>query len=235
MKEDVAMIGIIGAMDVEVDGIKKNIENSKTEVISGIKFCSGKLFGKDVVIAKSGEGKVNSAMTAQTMILKYNPEFIVNSGVAGGLHPDIKVLDIAIAENVCEHDYDISPLGYEPGFLPQVNEIKMSCDSKLNSSIEASAKKVCNSKIFKGTIASGDQFIATDVQKNRIKNVFGAIAAEMEGGSIGHVCTLNNTKFTVLRVISDNADGSADMSFEEFAKKASDLSINIMLEFVKSL
>ncbi len=229
------MIGIIGAMDVEVDGIKKNIENLKTEEISGIKFCTGSLFGKDVVVAKCGEGKVNSAMTAQTMILKYNPKFIVNSGVAGGLHPEMKVTDIAIAENVCEHDFDISPLGYEPGFVPQVEGIKVACDEKLNSIIEASANKVCKSKIFKGTIASGDQFIASDAQRNRIKNLFGAIAAEMEGGSIGHICTLNNTKFTVLRVISDNADGSADMSFEEFAKKASEISINIMLEFVKSI
>ena len=94
------MIGIIGAMDVEVDGIKKNIENLKTEEFSGMKFFVGTLYGKEIVVVKSGEGKVNSAMAAQTMILKYNPEFIVNSGVAGGLHPDIKVMDIAIAENI---------------------------------------------------------------------------------------------------------------------------------------
>lgn len=226
------MIGIIGAMDVEVDGIKKYIECLKTEEISGIKFCTGKLFGKDIVVAKSGEGKVNSAMTAQTMILKYNPEFIVNSGVAGGLHPDMKIMDIAIAEDVCEHDFDITPLGYDPGFLPQVERVKMKCNDNLNSLIENSAKKVCNNKIFKGTIASGDQFIATDAQRNRIKNVFGAIAAEMEGASIGHICTLNNTKFTVLRSISDNADG---MDFNEFVKQASEISVNIMLDFVKSL
>ncbi len=229
------MIGIIGAMDVEVEGIRKNIENIKTEEISGMKFSTGKLFDKDVVVVKSGEGKVNSAMATQTMILKYNPDFIINSGVAGGLHPDMKVMDIAIAENVCQHDYDITPLGYEPGFLPQVEGVKMICDNKLNEAIENCAKKICASNIFKGTIASGDQFIASDSQRNRIKNVFNAIAAEMEGASIGHVCTLNKTNFTVLRVISDNADGGANMSFEEFAKKASDISINIMLEFVKSL
>ena len=228
------MIGIIGAMDVEVEGIKKNIENIKTEEISGMKFCSGKLFGKDIVIAKSGEGKVNSAMATQTMILKYNPDFIINSGVAGGLHPNMRVMDIAIAKDVCEHDFDISPLGYEPGFVPQVEAVKTECEEKLNTLIEASAKKACDNNIFKGTIASGDQFIASEAQRNRIKNIFGAIAAEMEGASIGHVCKLNNIPFTVLRVISDNADGSADMSFEEFAKKASDISINIMLEFIKS-
>lgn len=229
------MIGIIGAMDVEVDGIRQKIENIKTEEISGMKFSTGTLYGKDVVVVKSGEGKVNSAMATQTMILKFKPDFIINSGVAGGLHPDMKVMDIAIAENVCEHDYDITPLGFAPGFLPQVEGVKMQCDESLNTIIEACAKKACNGNIFSGTIASGDQFIASDAQRNRIKNIFGAIAAEMEGASIGHVCTLNNTKFTVLRVISDNADGSADMSFEEFAKKAADISINIMLNFIKSL
>ena len=229
------MIGIIGAMDVEVDGIKMNIENCKTEEISGISFCSGKLFGKDVVVVKCGEGKVNAAMTAQTMILKYNPDFIVNSGVAGGLHTGMKVMDIAIADSVCEHDFDISPLGYKPGFVPQVEAVEMKCDEKLNGIMEKCAKKICQSNIYKGIIASGDQFIASDAQRNKIKNIFGAIAAEMEGASIGHICTLNNTKFTVLRVISDNADGSADMSFDVFAKKAADISINIMLEFIKTI
>ena len=229
------MIGIIGAMDVEVDGIKKNIENCITEEISGIKFCYGKIYGKDVVIAKSGEGKVNSAMTTQTMIMRFKPDFIVNSGVAGGLHPDMKVMDIAIAESVCQHDFDISPLGYKPGYIPQVEKVEMKCDDKLNELIENCAKKICDNNIYKGIIASGDQFIASDAQRNKIKNIFGAIAAEMEGASIGHVCTLNNTKFTVLRVISDNADGSADMSFDIFAKKASDISINIMLKFIEEI
>ena len=229
------MIGIIGAMDVEVDGIKKNIENSKTETVSGIEFCVGTINGKDVVVAKSGEGKVNSAMTTQTMIIKYNPEFIINSGVAGGLHPEMKVTDIAIADAVCEHDFDISPLGYKPGFVPMVEAVETECDKALNETIENCAKKVCDSSIFKGTIASGDQFIASEDQRNRIKSLFGAIAAEMEGGSIGHVCKRNGTKFTVLRVISDNADGSADMSFDVFANKAAEISINIMLEFLKSI
>jgi len=229
------MIGIIGAMDVEVDGIKNNIENCKTEEISGIKFCYGKIYGKDVVIAKSGEGKVNSAITTQTMIIRFKPDFIINSGVAGGLHSKMKVMDIAIADAVCQHDFDISPLGYKPGYIPQVEQVEMKCAQNLNIVLENCAKKMCDSEFYKGIIASGDQFIASDEQRNKIKNTFGAIAAEMEGASIGHVCTLNNTPFTVLRVISDNADGSADMSFDIFAKKASDISINIMLEFLKEI
>ncbi len=229
------MIGIIGAMDVEVDGIKNNIEDCKTEEISEIKFCYGKIFGKDIVIAKSGEGKVNSAMATQTMIMRFKPNFIINSGVAGGLHPEMKVMDIAIADSVCQHDFDISPLGHKPGFVPQVEQVEMKTDGNLNIILEKCAKKVCDNAIYKGIIASGDQFIASDAQRNKIKNIFGAIAAEMEGASIGHVCTLNNTRFTVLRVISDNADGGADMSFDVFAKKASDISINIMLEFIKEI
>ena len=226
-------IGIIGAMDVEVNGIKEKIENCKTDSISGVDFHYGKIADKDVVLAKCGEGKVNSAMTAQTMILQYNPDYIINTGVAGGLHQDMKVLDVAIAENVCEHDFDVSPLGYEPGYISQLGGIKVDCNTKLNDCIEKCAKNCCSSSIFRGTIASGDQFIASDEQRNRIKKLFGAVAAEMEGGSIGHVCKLNNKSFTVLRVMSDNADGSADMSFDVFAQKASDISIKIMLEFLK--
>lgn len=227
-------IGIIGAMDVEVDGIKKNIENCSTDTVSGMDFCYGTIFGKNVVVAKSGEGKVNSAMAAQTMIIKYNPDVIINSGVAGGLHNDMKVLDIAIADSVVQHDYDISPLGYEPGYVCGIDCVRLDCDKNLSDAVKNEAAKVCESSIFTGTIASGDQFIASSEQRNRIKTLFGAIAAEMEGASIGHVCKLNNKKFTVLRVISDNADGSADMSFEEFAKKAADVSIKIILEFIKN-
>lgn len=228
-------IGIIGAMDIEVDGIKENIENCSIERFSGIDFYYGKIYGKDVVAAKCGEGKVNSAMTAQTMILQYNPDFIINTGVAGGLHPDMKTLDVAIADNVCQHDFDISPLGYEVGFVPRAECVKINCDEKLNNVMEKSADKICGSSVFKGTIASGDSFIASDIQRNRIKTTFGAVAAEMEGASIGQVCMLNGKRFTVLRVISDTADGSAGMSFDVFAEKAADISIRVMLDFVKNI
>jgi len=228
------MIGIIGAMDVEVDGIKNNIENCKTEEISGIKFCYGKIYGKDVVIAKSGEGKVNSAITTQTMIIRFKPDFIINSGVAGGLHSKMKVMDIAIADAVCQHDFDISPLGYKPGYIPQVEQVEMKCAQNLNIVLENCAKKMCDSEFYKGIIASGDQFIASDEQRNKIKNTFGAIAAEMEGASIGHVAYMNNVSFSVLRVMSDNASGESNIDFPKFCELAAEKSIKICKSFFES-
>lgn len=228
-------IGIIGAMDIEVSQICSKIENCSTDTVTGTDFHYGKINGKDVVVAKCGEGKVNSAIITQNMILKYNPDFIINTGVAGGLHPDMKVLDVAIAEDVCQHDFDISPLGYEKGFVPRVENVKINCDKTLNSIIRDSAKTVCNSQIFNGTIATGDIFVSSDEQRENIKKHFSPIATEMEGGSIGQVCLLNNKKFTVLRVMSDCADGNADMSFEEFAPKAAEISTAIILETIKNI
>ncbi len=228
------MIGIIGAMDIEVDGIKKHIENIKTEKISNITFWTGQIFGKDICLVKSGEGKVNAAMAAQTLIVRYKPDFVVNTGIAGALHHDMNVLDIALATDVCQHDVDITPRGFDPGFIMLVESVKMKCDDKLNQLIEKCAKDVYGRKIFKGTIASGDQFIASESQKNRIRSTFDAIAAEMECASIGQVCTLNNVRYAALRIMSDGANDDASMTYDEFAPKAANMSINIILEFLKN-
>ena len=227
--------GIIGAMDIEVDGIKKNIESCKEEKIGTVSFCYGKIFGNDIVAAKCGEGKVNSAMTAQTMILNYNPDVIINTGGAGALGEGMSVMDVVIADDVCQHDFDISPLGYEKGYIPQVEDVKIKCDGKLSDALEVSAKNICDGRIYRGTIATGDVFVASKEQKDRIVGLFGAVSAEMEGGSIGQVCCLNNKKFCVLRVMSDNADGEASMSFPEFAAKAADVSVNIILDLIKNI
>lgn len=227
-------IGIIGAMDMEVRGIFEKIENCTEEEISGIKFYSGEISENKVVVAKCGEGKVNSAVTAQTMILKYSPDFIVNTGVAGGLHPKLGVLDVAVAEDVCQHDFDITPLGYEIGFVPVADRVKIKCDERLVSQLKICAEKY-SKNVISGTIATGDKFVASRHTKDFIVSSFDGISAEMEGGSIGQVCFLNKKPFCVLRVISDNADGSADMSFETFAVKASDISVNIIIDFIKNL
>lgn len=227
-------IGIIGAMDIEVDGIKKQIENCRTETLGVTDFYYGRIGDCDVVVAKSGEGKVNAAMTAQTMILRYNPDIIINTGVAGALKSGMKLMDVVVADDVCQHDFDISPLGYEPGFVPRAECVKIMCDKDAADILEKCAKAVLKSSVYRGTVASGDIFVASDEQRDRIKRVFGAVSAEMEGGSIGQVCLLNGTRFCVLRVMSDNADDGADISFSEFAAKAADISVNITLNFIKS-
>ena len=224
------MIGFIGAMDVEVNGLIAHLENKTLKKISGINFYSGLLCNKEVVIAKCGVGKVNAAICAQTMILTYNPDIVINTGVAGSLSPEIGICDVAVAIDVVQHDMDTSPLGEPLGFIGGIDMVKIPCDIVAAQQLYNCAVQLgCNSKL--GTIASGDQFLNSDDVKKRIVDNFGAIAGEMEGASIGHVAYANGTPFAVLRVISDNASGDSNMDFPQFCQIAAEKSINICMEF----
>lgn len=225
-------IGIIGAMQMEVDALQAAMHESSSETISGITFVSGSIGKHDIVAAVCGIGKVFAAMCAQTMILKYAPEAIINIGVAGTVTSGLNVLDIAIADNVCQHDMDTSPLGDPVGLISGINQIYFPTDPNLAAAIGAAAHKL-GCRHITGTIASGDQFIHTAEEKSRIRDTFHAIAAEMEGGSIGHVCTVNNTPFAVLRTISDGDGGSMD--YATFAQKAALQSIDVIMETLKAL
>lgn len=229
------MIGIIGAMASEVDGLKAMMKNVVVKRISFVEFFAGELGEKEIVVAEAGVGKVNAAVTAQTMILEYGAERIINIGVAGGLAPELSIGDVAIAERVAEHDMDTTPLGDEPGFITGLNTVYMDCDPELTSELEECAAELGIHSV-RGVIVSGDQFICKNVQRERLINVFGAVAAEMEGASIGHVCVMNGVKFCVLRAISDGANSESTMSFKEFEKMAAANSIKIvcrMLEKIK--
>ena len=116
-------IGIIGAMDIEVQALKEMMDNPQVEKISSVEFYSGKIMNIDTVVAVAGVGKVNAAVCAQTMILKYAPDYIINTGVAGGLSPELEIGDIAVADKVCEHDMDTSPVGDELGFITGINKV----------------------------------------------------------------------------------------------------------------
>lgn len=227
------MIGFIGAMDVEVNGLIAHLENKTLKKISGINFYSGLLCDKEVVIAKCGVGKVNAAICAQTMILTYNPDIVINTGVAGSLSPEIGICDVAVAIDVVQHDMDTSPLGEPLGFIGGIDMVKIPCDIVAAQQLYNCAVQLgCNSKL--GTIASGDQFLNSDDVKKRIVDNFGAIAGEMEGASIGHVAYANGTPFAVLRVISDNASGDSNMDFPQFCQIAAEKSINICMEFASN-
>lgn len=221
------MIGIIGAMDSETQGLKNLICDKNTKTISGIEFVWGKLNGKDVVCAKCNPGKVNSALCAQAMILKFKPDVIINSGVAGSLTKELNIYDVAIAKNCVQHDFDTSPLGSPVGMIDGLNKIYFECDSHAVETL----KKACeNEKYMLGTIASGDVFVSGKEMKDRITKNFNAIACEMEGASIAHVCYVNDVKFGILRVISDGGD---EVDFGTFVKETSKKSIEIMSRFVE--
>lgn len=228
------MIGIIGAMEVEVKNLKAKIENKKTEFISGIEFVSGQLSGKDVVVAQCGIGKVFAAICAEAMILKFNPDYIINTGVAGTLTNALSIGDVAISQSVVQHDMDTSPIGDPKGLLSGINIINIPADEYL-SSLAQTVIKEQKINCIKGVIASGDQFIASKTQKDLIVSEFSAIACEMEGAAVGHVCFVNKVKFLILRAISDSADNSSHMDYPTFLKMASENSTKVTLELIKRI
>jgi adenosylhomocysteine nucleosidase len=229
------LVGIIGAMELEVVSLKERMANAEEKTISSIHFYKGTINEVDTVVAVAGVGKVNAAVCAQTMILTYSPDLIINVGVAGGLSDSFKIGDIAVADAVVEHDMDTSPIGDPKGLISGLNMVEMPCDAKIADMMEKAVSAVGSISAQRGVIASGDQFISTNEQRDRIKSEFGAIAAEMEGASIGHVCTMNTVPFGVLRAISDGANDDSSMDYPTFAKMAAANSIKIILELLNNI
>ncbi len=206
------MTGIIGAMKSEVDALKQELEGKKSEIVSGCEFVSGRLCGEDVVISQCGIGKVFAAVAAQTMILRYGADRIINTGVAGTLSDEIGVLDFAVSDAVVQHDMDTTAIGDAPGLISGINVVEIKADNALAKAAEGIIREQ-GSKSLCGVIASGDQFINSKEKKNFIKKQFGAIACEMEGAAIGQVCYLSGVPFVIIRCISDNASGEAELEY----------------------
>ena len=226
-------IGIIGAMDVEVNGLVALLNNKKSETVSGITFYSGELLGKNVVIAKCGIGKVFAATCAEAMIIKYAPRLIVNTGVGGALAKDLSTGDIVIANKLCQYDMDTSPIGDPIGLVSGINKIWFECDKRAIDILTLVASTLSlRAKV--GAIATGDRFVATKELKNEIVKNFGADACEMEGCAIAHVAFINNTPFVVVRAISDSADGEASMDYPAFLEIAAKNSTSLTLALVRN-
>lgn len=225
------MIGIIGAMQIEIDGLRRRLEHPTSRTVSGIEYTSGSLDGHEVVLAVCGIGKVFAAICAQTMLLHYPVEAVVNTGVAGTLSESIGIQDIAIARDVVQHDMDTSALGDPIGLLSGINRVKLPCGERLvRLAEEVAAEKGFHTET--GTIASGDQFVHTAARKDFIREHFQGIAAEMEGGSIGQVCYVNSVPFVIIRAISDDASGNSPADYPRFAAKAAERSIALVTELV---
>jgi adenosylhomocysteine nucleosidase len=225
------IIGIIGAMDIEVDGLISNMTNAQFEEISSMKFVRGELYGKNVVICKCGIGKVFAGICAQTMILKYAPKIIINSGVAGALNDKLCVLDAVVATSVVQHDMDTSPLGDPVGLISGINIVNIEADDMVSRRLENSAKEL-QIPVKRGIIASGDQFIANEDKKQYIKTTFNASACEMEGGAIAQACYVNNVPFAILRTISDGKGEVLD--YFTFSERAAMQAIKIIKNFIKN-
>ena len=230
-------IGIIGAMQIEVEALCAAMTDTEREVISGIEFVSGTLRSKRVVCAKCGIGKVFAAMCAQTMILRYAPSVIVNSGVAGTLSPDLSIGQIALAEQTVQHDMDTSPIGDPVGLISGINVIYLPASPAVTAALAAAVESV-GVPYKRGTVASGDQFICHTADKDRIRAAFETpekpvIACEMEGAAIGQVCYVNGTPYGILRAISDGGDEQAFADYPTFLAAAAKTATEVMLRFVE--
>lgn len=229
------MIGIIGAMDIEVNGFAEKMDNAEIEKHGIFQFVKGKIKNKNVIAVVCGIGKVSAAICTQLLIDKYSPDFIINSGVAGGLSQNLGIADIAIATDVVQHDVDTTIFGDPAGYITNLNLVNIPVKDTIYSKLKEIAETIQDTYVECGTIATGDQFISTPYQKNTIKDNFNAIAAEMEGGSVGHVCYSNNVDFGIIRAISDNASGDALMDYESFKVIAAKKTIEIVCKFIETI
>ncbi len=226
-------IGIIGALESEVQGIIESLENKKFETVSGITFYTGEIFEKRVAVARCGVGKVFAAICAEAMIIKYSPSLIVNTGVGGALAHGLQSADMVIADKLCQHDMDTSFLGDPLGLISGINVIYFETDKRAVKILQESCENLYL-RCFVGTVASGDKFVASIEQKKEIVRNFSAIACEMEGAAIAQTAYVNKVPFVVIRAISDSADGNASMDYNTFMPIAAKSSAALTLELVKN-
>lgn len=227
------ILGIIGAMSEELEILLKDMELEMVEEKAKMKFHKGKLWGHDVVAVVCGIGKVNAAVCTQILASEYNVSSVINVGVAGGIGKDIYPGDVVIAENLVQYDMDTTAFGDPMGQIPRMDTFDFKCDAKLVEIAKAACDEASDFKTFSGRIVSGDMFVASLDKIQWLEKEFGALACEMEGASIAHVCYLNNIPFVVVRSISDNANNGAHMDFEKFTPigvKNSTFILKTMLE-----
>lgn len=229
-------IGIIGAMDVEVALLKDHIQNAKQLTYAGMNFSEGKIGETEVVVVKSGVGKVNAACCVQLLADRFGVTHIINTGVAGALNHLIHIGDIVVSTSAVYHDVDATVFGYRKGEVPQMGMFSFHADKKLRTRAVTAVREVAPEvNVFEGRVASGDQIIASRAVKEEIIKECGGFCAEMEGAAIAHASTINNIPFVIIRAISDQADESVTISYEEFEAKAAEHCAAIVEHMISSI
>lgn len=223
------MIGIIGAMEEEVAKLKELMSVEEISEKASMTFVKGKFCGKDVVVVRSGIGKVNAAVCAQILIDLYGADTLINTGVAGSLDAAIDIGDIVVSTEAVHHDVDATVFGYPLGQVPRMNTVAFPADKRLvEAAVQANQEANPEIQTFTGRVVSGDQFIASNEVKERLIATFDGICAEMEGASIAHVAYLNQIPYVILRAISDKADNSSTMDYPDFEKRAIMQSVRLL-------
>lgn len=229
-------IGIIGAMEVEVETLKKHMKVRRTVNKARMEFCEGVLGGKEVVVVRSGIGKVNAAVCTQILVDDFGARAVINTGIAGSLKAEINIGDIVVSTDLVHHDMDAVNFGYPLGQIPQMDTLSFQADESLISLAEQACHEANPEiQVFKGRIVSGDQFIADQAVKDRIIRNFQGYCTEMEGASIAQTAYLNGVPFVVLRAISDKADNSADMDYPTFERQAAEHCVKLVEHLLELL
>lgn len=227
------MIGIIGAMEIEVDKLQEKMTDKEEINFASLNFVKGKLQGKDVVVVRSGIGKVNAAMCTQILVDKFLVDTVINTGIAGGVYKDIKIGDIVIGSRAVQSDMNSTAFGFKIGEMPGMDIRYFPLDKNLAELAVRKCKEInTDINVYLGTISTGDRFVAGRELKESLREEFDAYCTEMEGASIAHVAYLNSIKCLIIRAISDNASDDASGLYEEFeakaAKHCSDLTLSIL-------
>ena len=215
------MIGIIGAMEEEVAHLKEAMQVEKTVERAAMTFVKGKLDGKDVVVVRSGIGKVNAGICAQILADLFEVDTLINTGVAGSLDAALDIGDIVISTDAVQHDMDVSALGDPVGQVPRMDTFAFPADERLvQLAVQANEEANPDIHTFTGRVVSGDQFVSDGAVKERLVTQFQAKCTEMEGAAIAQAAYLNKISCVIIRAISDKADNSSTMDYAAFEKQA---------------
>lgn len=223
------MIGIIGAMDEEVEQLVGAMQAERTEEKAGMKFCCGRLSGKAAVVVRSGIGKVNAAACTQILCDDFGVDAVINTGIAGSLDSSIDIGDIVLSSDVLHHDMDATGFGYPLGQIPRMDTLSFRADEKLiEAARQCCGRELLDVKVHVGRVVSGDQFISDKNVKERIAANFGGMCTEMEGAAIAQTAYINKVPFLIVRAISDKADDSATMDYPTFEAQAIKNSVTLI-------
>ena len=229
-------IGIIGAMEVEVESLKSEMNVKNTVKKASMEFFEGTIGSTEVVVVRSGICKVNAGICVQILADTFGVTHVLNTGAAGSLDAKINIGDIVLSTDACYHDVNATVFGYKKGEIPQLGVQAFTADKELIAKAKEAIKIAApDLGIFEGRVCSGDQFISEKEVKDAIISDFGGMCVEMEGAGIAQACYLNNLPFVIIRAISDKADGSDIMDYPEFEKKAAHDCAALVLQMIRSL
>lgn len=230
-------LGIIGAMTIEVEALRGQMQDAQVTSRAGMEFHEGTLEGLPAVVVQCGVGKVNAALCVQILCDCYGVTHIVNTGVAGSLCGELDIGDLVISRDAMYHDFDCHPINpnYAVGQVPGMPVVAFPADETMIECAMAAAERICPGHARIGRVASGDQFVCAKVQKEAIIANTGALCTEMEGAAIAHAAWRNQVPFVVIRAISDKADDSAQMDYPTFEVIAAKQCAQVTMTLAKML